>query len=27
MFTDLDLRERLKKPGFYMDLVLGRQLR
>ncbi len=24
MFTDLDLRERLKKPGFYMDLVLGR---
>lgn len=26
MFTDLDLRERLKKPGFYMDLVLGRSL-
>jgi flavin-dependent dehydrogenase len=24
MFTDLDLRERLKKPGFYMDLMLGR---
>lgn len=24
MFTDLDLRERLKKPGFYMDLLLGR---
>ena len=24
MFTDLDLRERLKKPGFYVDLVLGR---
>jgi geranylgeranyl reductase family protein len=24
MFTDLDLRARLKKPGFYMDLVLGR---
>ena len=24
MFTDLDLRERLRKPGFYMDLVLGR---
>ena len=24
MFTDLDLRERLKKPGFYLDLVLGR---
>lgn len=23
MFTDLDLRERLKKPGFYMDLLLG----
>ncbi len=27
MFTDLDLRERLKKPGFYWDLVLGRKLR
>ncbi len=26
MFTDLDLRERLKRPGFYMDLVLGRRL-
>ena len=24
MFTDLDLRARLKKPGFYVDLVLGR---
>lgn len=24
MFTDLDLRERLKRPGFYMDLFLGR---
>lgn len=24
MFTDMDLRERLKKPGFYMDLLLGR---
>lgn len=24
MFTDLDLRARLKKPGFYLDLVLGR---
>lgn len=24
MFTDLDMRERLKKPGFYMDLLLGR---
>ena len=24
MFTDIDLRERLKKPGFYMELVLGR---
>jgi flavin-dependent dehydrogenase len=24
MFTDLDLRERLKRPGFYWDLVLGR---
>jgi len=27
MFNDLDLRERLKKPGFYVDLVLGRKLR
>jgi geranylgeranyl reductase family protein len=26
MFTDLDLRAKLKKPGFYMDLVLGRKL-
>lgn len=26
MFTDLDLRARLKKPGFYMDLLLGRGL-
>lgn len=24
MFTDLDLRARLKRPGFYMDLLLGR---
>ncbi len=24
MFTDLDLRARLKNPGFYLDLVLGR---
>lgn len=24
MFTDLDLRARLKRPGFYLDLVLGR---
>ena len=24
MFTDMELRERLKKPGFYMDLLLGR---
>jgi len=24
MFTDLDLRERLKRPGFYWDLVRGR---
>lgn len=24
MFTDLDMRERLRRPGFYMDLVLGR---
>lgn len=27
MFTDLDMRERLKKPGFYMDLLLGRTSR
>lgn len=27
MFTDLDLRERLKRPGFYMDLLLGRTLK
>jgi geranylgeranyl reductase family protein len=27
MFTDLDLRERLKKPGFYMDLVMGRKMK
>lgn len=27
MFTDLDLRARLKRPGFYMDLVLGRAAR
>jgi geranylgeranyl reductase family protein len=27
MFTDLDLRERLKRPGFYMDLLLGRPLK
>lgn len=27
MFTDLDLRARLKQPGFYMDLVLGRGLK
>lgn len=27
MFTDLDLRERLKRPGFYMDLLLGRALK
>lgn len=26
MFNDMDLRERLKKPGFYLDLVLGRKL-
>jgi geranylgeranyl reductase family protein len=26
MFTDLDLRARLKKPGFYWDLVVGREL-
>ena len=26
MFNDIDLRERLKKPGFYMDLMLGRKL-
>ncbi|HEX2615984.1 MAG TPA: NAD(P)/FAD-dependent oxidoreductase [Flavobacteriales bacterium] len=24
MFNDLDLRERLKKPGFYLDLMFGR---
>ena len=24
MFTELDLRARLKKLGFYLDLVLGR---
>jgi menaquinone-9 beta-reductase len=27
MFNDLDLRERLKKPGFYFDLLLGRRLK
>lgn len=27
MFTDMDLRERLKRPGFYMDLLLGRTLK
>jgi menaquinone-9 beta-reductase len=27
MFTDMDLRERLKRPGFYMDLLLGRASR
>ena len=27
MFTDLDLRERLKKPGFYWDLVVGNKLK
>jgi geranylgeranyl reductase family protein len=27
MFTDLDLRERLKKPGFYWDLVVGNRLK
>lgn len=26
MFTDMDLRARLKKPGFYLDLLLGRKL-
>lgn len=26
MFNDLDLRERLKRPGFYLDLVLGRPI-
>lgn len=26
MFTDMDLRERLKKPGFYLDLLLGRSV-
>ncbi len=24
MFNDLDMRERLKKPGFYLDLVFGK---
>ena len=27
MFTDMDLRERLKKPGFYLDLAMGRALK
>lgn len=27
MFNDLDLRERLKQPGFYMDLLLGRTIK
>jgi flavin-dependent dehydrogenase len=27
MFTDLDLRERLKRPGFYWDLVVGNKLK
>lgn len=27
MFNDLDLRERLRRPGFYMDLLLGRGAR
>lgn len=27
MFTDMDLRERLRKPGFYLDLVMGRPQR
>lgn len=27
MFNDLDMRERLKRPGFYMDLLLGRGAR
>lgn len=27
MFSDLDLRARLKKPGFYLDLLLGRKLK
>jgi geranylgeranyl reductase family protein len=27
MFTDIDLRARLKKPGFYMDLLLGRAVK
>jgi flavin-dependent dehydrogenase len=27
MFTDLDLRERLKRPGFYWDLVTGNKLK
>jgi len=26
MFTDMNMRERLKKPGFYMDLMLGRSV-
>jgi len=24
MFTDMDMRERLRRPGFYLDLLLGR---
>jgi menaquinone-9 beta-reductase len=27
MFTDMDLRERLKRPGFYWDLLWGRTVR
>jgi len=27
MFNDLDMRERLKKPGFYLDLLLGRTMK
>lgn len=27
MFTDMDLRERLKRPGFYWDLLWGRAAR
>lgn len=27
MFSDLDLRARLKNPGFYLDLLLGRDLK
>jgi geranylgeranyl reductase family protein len=27
MFTDMDLRARLRKPGFYLDLALGRAAR